>query len=155
MQRGQVACYVFAFTRETKTECTPERPSFCPHLESVNARAASKCCGLCAASFVCVISSLFPFLFKRFRPSLFFRLVSDENSSPTFVYSRSRYLENGHLMVLLRQTVLFCIFKYRIRPKRICKLNKIKCNIREWHILQIVVFFLILIGYAFVALRAN
>lgn len=72
-----------------------------------------------------VSSSLFPFLFKRFRPSLFFRLVPDENSSPTFVYSRSRYLESDHLTatILLRKTVLFIADSNTVRPNTRIKQN--------------------------------
>lgn len=56
IQRDQVACYVFAFTKETKPNVA-RTTELLFRLESVNARAASKCCGLCAASFVCVIVS--------------------------------------------------------------------------------------------------
>lgn len=113
MQRGQVACYVFAFTRETKPNVAGAT-ELLSRLESVNARAASKCCGLCAASFVCVIVSLS--LPLQTIPSivvLSFR-VRRELVADVRIYSRDRYLESGHLMatVLLRETVLFCRFKY-------------------------------------------
>lgn len=108
-------------------------------LESVNARAASKYCGLCAASFSSLCRRLsFPSSPNDSVHRCSFVPCPTRTRRRRSCISRDRYLESGHLMaaVLLRETVLFCRFKYEKYLNALSHVDEAKLNVTQGKIIH-------------------